>query len=103
MEKYNFLVSLTNTDNDYQREQETSAGVPPHWNAYVTVANVDESATRAQALGATVLAPPFDVMDAGRMAVFTDPGTISPYWLHLLTYDILGETPAGTTELMTHE
>ncbi|HZR30406.1 MAG TPA: substrate-binding domain-containing protein [Terriglobales bacterium] len=25
MEKYNFLVSVTNTDNDYQREQETSA------------------------------------------------------------------------------
>lgn len=56
-----------------QREDERASGVPPHWNLYVTVANVDESAARAQELGGTVLAPPFDVMDAGRMAVIQDP------------------------------
>ena len=35
--------------------------------------NADDAVKRAQALGAKVLAPPFDVMDAGRMAVLQDP------------------------------
>jgi uncharacterized protein len=46
---------------------------PPHWNCYVTVASVDETAAKATEAGASVLAEPFDVMDAGRMAVFADP------------------------------
>src|SRR4051812_13734285 len=46
---------------------------PPHWNAYVTVANADEAAARAEDLGATVMAPPFDIMNYGRMAVIQDP------------------------------
>jgi uncharacterized protein len=46
---------------------------PPHWNCYVTVASADDTARRAGELGANVLAEPFDVMDAGRMAVFADP------------------------------
>ena len=51
-----------------QQPPERQAGVPPHWNMYVTVANVDESVKRAEGLGGKVLAPAFDVMDAGRMA-----------------------------------
>jgi len=63
------------------RADEKKLGVPPHWNLYVTVANVDESARRAQELGGTLLAPPFDVMDAGRMAVVQDPtGAIIQLW-----------------------
>jgi predicted enzyme related to lactoylglutathione lyase len=46
---------------------------PPHWNCYVTVESVDETARRARELGANLLAEPFDVMDAGRMAVIADP------------------------------
>jgi predicted enzyme related to lactoylglutathione lyase len=53
----------------------------PHWNAYVTVANVEQTTTRARALGATVLAPPFDVYDAGRMAILQDPsGALFQVW-----------------------
>jgi hypothetical protein len=48
------------------REDERKMNIPPHWNNYVTVANVDESTKRAKELGAQVLAAPFDVMDAGR-------------------------------------
>lgn len=48
-------------------------GIPPHWNNYVTVASADEIAERAPELGGHVLAPPFDVLDAGRMAVIADP------------------------------
>lgn len=63
------------------RPEEKQMGVPPHWNLYVTVDNVDASAARAQELGATVLAPPFDVMDAGRMAVLQDPtGAVFQLW-----------------------
>jgi predicted enzyme related to lactoylglutathione lyase len=46
---------------------------PPHWNCYVTVASADESAARAAGEGGTVVAPAFDVMDVGRMAVVADP------------------------------
>jgi hypothetical protein len=35
----------------------------------------------------------------GGVAVFTDPGTTHPYWLHLLTYDVVGEGPGGVTEV----
>jgi predicted enzyme related to lactoylglutathione lyase len=50
-----------------------AADQPPHWNCYVTVASADETAERAAAGGATIVAEPFDVMDSGRMAVFVDP------------------------------
>jgi hypothetical protein len=46
---------------------------PPAWNSYVNVTNVDDSAKKAQDLGANLIAPPFDVMDVGRMAVIADP------------------------------
>jgi hypothetical protein len=49
------------------------AGMPPIWNSYVTVADADSVAERAGELGADVHAPPFDVFDAGRMAVLRDP------------------------------
>jgi predicted enzyme related to lactoylglutathione lyase len=56
-----------------QPEQQRDAGVPPAWNSYVTVESADAAAERAGALGATVHAPPFDVLEAGRMAVIQDP------------------------------
>lgn len=63
------------------RAEERQHGAPPHWNAYITVANADESAARAHELGAIVVAPPFDVMDAGRMAILQDPtGAMFQLW-----------------------
>jgi uncharacterized protein len=56
-------------------------GQPPAWNAYVTVENADASAAKAAELGGTVVAQPFDVMEAGRMAVIADPtGGIFCVW-----------------------
>jgi uncharacterized protein len=46
---------------------------PPHWNCYVTVASVEDTVARVADLGGTVPAEPFDVMEAGRMAVIADP------------------------------
>jgi uncharacterized protein len=56
-----------------QPQQQREAGVPPTWNAYISVESADAAAERAAELGANVHAPPFDVMDAGRMAVIQDP------------------------------
>jgi predicted enzyme related to lactoylglutathione lyase len=54
---------------------------PPHWNCYVTVESADDAAAKAKELGANVMAEPFDVMDAGRMAVFADPtGAVLSVW-----------------------
>lgn len=56
-----------------QRPEQAQAGVPPMWNVYFTVDDVDLKAKEAEAAGGTVHAPPFDVFDAGRMAVISDP------------------------------
>lgn len=55
------------------RPEQRAHRVPPQWNLYVAVENADASAARATELGGTVLAPPFDVFDSGRMAVVQDP------------------------------
>jgi hypothetical protein len=50
-------------------------GAPPMagWNTYIWVESADDAATKVLAGGGRVVIDPFDVMDAGRMAVFTDP------------------------------
>jgi hypothetical protein len=53
--------------------QPADGGVPPHWNTYVTVEEVDASLEQAKQLGGTELMPPHDVEGAGRMAVIADP------------------------------
>jgi uncharacterized protein len=45
----------------------------PRWTSYISVDSVDVAAARAQELGGRQLAPPADVIDAGRMAVLADP------------------------------
>jgi predicted enzyme related to lactoylglutathione lyase len=51
------------------------------WLSYITVDDVDAIARRAGELGGTVLAEPFDVMDAGRMSVLQDPtGAVFAIW-----------------------
>ncbi|MGZ4202783.1 MAG: VOC family protein [Thermoleophilaceae bacterium] len=56
-----------------QPPAQRDAGVPPAWNHYVSVESADAAAERAAELGGNVHAPPFDVMEAGRMAVIQDP------------------------------
>jgi predicted enzyme related to lactoylglutathione lyase len=57
------------------------ADMPPHWNCYVSVEDADARAARAAELGATLLAEPFDVFEAGRMAAFADPqGAVLSVW-----------------------
>jgi uncharacterized protein len=53
----------------------TPEAAPPAamWNTYVWVDRADEAAAKVRNAGGSVVMEPFDVMDAGRMAVFTDP------------------------------
>jgi predicted enzyme related to lactoylglutathione lyase len=62
-----------------QDQQQRDQHIPPHWMNYVAVASADDTAARAKSLGGKVLAEPFDVFDARRMAVIQDPtgGTLS--------------------------
>jgi predicted enzyme related to lactoylglutathione lyase len=54
---------------------------PPVWATYVNTADADAVASRVAAHGGQILAPPFDVLDAGRMAVFADPsGAVFSAW-----------------------
>lgn len=64
------------------------SGMPPgqsnqhgYWTSYVTTYDIDATSTRVSDLGGTLLAPPFDVMDSGRMALLLDPtGAFSAMW-----------------------
>ncbi len=56
-------------------------GQPTAWNSYVTVASADDSAGTAEQQGGRLLAGPFDVGDAGRMATVADPnGAVLNLW-----------------------
>ncbi len=48
-------------------------GVPPSWNTYIAVADLDAELQRASAAGGSILAGPFDAAPAGRLAVVRDP------------------------------
>jgi uncharacterized protein len=51
-------------------------GAPPTavWNTYIWVESADQITSKVLDAGGSVALDPFDVMNAGRMAVFTDPG-----------------------------
>lgn len=47
---------------------------PAAWQVYVASDDVDATLSRARDAGGTVVMGPFDILDAGRMAVLRDPG-----------------------------
>src|SRR5438105_9478275 len=58
-------------------------GAPPMamWNTYIWVDSADDAAAKVKDAGGAVLSEPFDVMDAGRMAVLADPeGAVFCVW-----------------------
>ena len=56
-----------------QGSDRLTAGWSPTWVSYVSVDDADAVAARAAELGAEIVSDPFDVMDAGRMALAVDP------------------------------
>ena len=62
-------------------EQLQQRGGRSWWLSYFTVEDADASAARAKELGGVVFAGPFDVFDAGRLAIIQDPeGAIFAVW-----------------------
>ena len=58
-------------------------GMPttPVWSTYIAVDSADDAAAKVEEAGGTTLMEPFDVLDAGRMATFTDPfGAVFSVW-----------------------
>jgi uncharacterized protein len=51
------------------------------WNTYIWVDSADDTAAKVKEAGGSVMMEPFDIMDSGRMAVFTDPeGAVFMVW-----------------------
>jgi predicted enzyme related to lactoylglutathione lyase len=95
---------------------------PARWNSYITVEDAAETAEKAREAGATIHAEPFDVGDAGKMAVIQDPtggvfsiwepkdhigaGLVNAHgalaWNDLMTYDV-GEASEFYCELFGWE
>ncbi len=50
-----------------------SPEVPPNWLPYVRITNCDETAARAEGLGAKIAWPPTDIPSIGRFTVLHDP------------------------------
>jgi uncharacterized protein len=56
-----------------QQPEEAARGVPPHWMVYLATDDIDATVAKVEGAGGRVLMPSMDVMDAGRMAIITDP------------------------------
>jgi predicted enzyme related to lactoylglutathione lyase len=58
-----------------------SHGIPSVWHAYVLVDDVVKMAEKAKQLGAHIICEPLEVMEMGKMAVFSDPtGAVISIW-----------------------
>jgi predicted enzyme related to lactoylglutathione lyase len=58
-----------------------SPGVPPNWMNYVDVDDVNAAAEKVKSLGGKVHNGPFDVFEAGKMAICADPqGAMFSLW-----------------------
>jgi predicted enzyme related to lactoylglutathione lyase len=68
-----FVATLRNKDVAAIGSQEEGSPPQPYWATYVWVDSADDAAAKAKEAGGSVLVEPFDVMEAGRMAVLADP------------------------------
>jgi uncharacterized protein len=50
----------------------TPPGVPPHWFNYIEVDDVDHRVALVAENGGTVLRPPFNIPNVGRIAILSD-------------------------------
>ena len=64
-----------------QDKQIRQQGIPPFWQSYVAVENVDAMVENATQAGGELVMSPFDVLDYGRMAVIKDTaGAVLALW-----------------------
>ncbi len=58
-----------------------SDAAPAAWQSYISVDDIDSVVEKVPGLGGQVIAPAFDVMTSGRMAVIADPtGAVVSLW-----------------------
>jgi uncharacterized protein len=76
-----FVAQLRGRDVAAVGSQPEQAPPTPGWNTYVWVDSADDATAKVKAAGGNALMEPFDVLDAGRMAVLTDPeGAVFCVW-----------------------
>jgi uncharacterized protein len=68
-----FIARLRGGDVAAVGSQPEGGPSAPAWNTYVWVESADEAAAKVLDAGGRVIAEPFDVGTAGRMAIFADP------------------------------
>lgn len=56
-------------------------GVPESWMSYLAVDDVDARVEKAQAAGAELMRPIFDIPDVGRIAILREPGGAGIGWI----------------------
>ena len=62
-------------------EDMKAQGIPPHWESYINVEDLDAAVQSWQSHGGKVIKSACEVMDAGRMAVVQDPtGAFVQLW-----------------------
>jgi predicted enzyme related to lactoylglutathione lyase len=76
-----FIARIRGGDVAAVRSQPEGAPPMATWNTYIWVQGADETASKVTDAGGKVMVEPFDVMDAGRMAVLADPeGAVFCVW-----------------------
>jgi predicted enzyme related to lactoylglutathione lyase len=76
-----FLARLRGLDVAAVSSAPGTASPTAVWDTYVWVDSADETAAKVREAGGEVVKEPFDVMDAGRSAVFSDPeGAVFCIW-----------------------
>ena len=76
-----FMARLHGLDVAAIGSQPDEAPPTPVWNTYIAVDNADEAAATVTTAGGSALAEPFDIFDAGRMGIFSDPaGAVFSVW-----------------------
>ena len=76
-----FMARIRGGDVAAVGSQPEGAPAAAAWNTYIWVESADDTAAKVKEAGGRVLAEPFDVLDAGRMAVFADPeGAVFSVW-----------------------
>lgn len=64
-----------------QGQEQVDMGIPPMWNTYLTVDDIEATVAKVDGAGGSVMMPPMEVMDAGHMAVIVDStGAVVCLW-----------------------
>src|SRR5262249_24726042 len=76
-----FMAGLQGRDVAAISSQQDGGPPTPVWSTYIAVADADETAAKVAKAGGNTLAEPFDVFEAGRMGIFSDPsGAVFSVW-----------------------